>query len=194
VQLSSISRVALTGSIASVVSALGLAMLARLEGRDPLQPLNATSHWIHGPAAGRVGRADLSYTAIGYGTHHLSVLFWALPLEMALGNRTNSLARILASSAAVSAFAGAFDYGVIPKALTPGWEHALPKRSVMGAFGVFAVSLALGALATRRILASPERRARDHEPEDGNNGSERGKSEREPPPKERVVFGGQGTA
>ena len=177
-------------TIASVVSAVGLAMLARLEGRAASQPVNATSHWINGPVAGRVERTDLRHTAVGYGAHHLSALFWALPLEMALGNRRASPTRILASSAVVSAFAGAFDYGVVPKALTPGWEHALPKRSVIAAFGVFAASLALGALATRGILASPERRARDHQPEDGNNGAKRGKPEGEPPSKERVVLGG----
>lgn len=156
------SRAALTGSIASVVSSLGLGLLARLEGRAAVQPLNATSHWINGPEAGRVDRTDLSHTTTGYGTHHLAVLFWALPLEMALSNGKTRTTKILTTSAAVSAFAGAFDYGVMPRALTPGWEHALPKRSVVGAFGVFAVSLALGALTTRRILASPKRRSRDH--------------------------------
>src|SRR5690606_32914558 len=44
---------AITGTIASVVSGAILSTGACVEGKGPLQPVNATSHWLHGPAAGR---------------------------------------------------------------------------------------------------------------------------------------------
>jgi hypothetical protein len=59
-----------TGTVASLVSSAALAMLARLEGKSAIQPLNATSHWLHGEDAGKVGEPDLRHTALGYATHH----------------------------------------------------------------------------------------------------------------------------
>src|SRR5690606_38065665 len=72
---------AITGAAASVVSAVALALFAIAEGKGPLQPMNATSHWLNGPEAGREKGADFIHTAVGYATHHASALFWALPLE-----------------------------------------------------------------------------------------------------------------
>ena len=41
-----------SGSVTSLVSTVGLALLAEAEGKAPLQPLNATSHWLNGAVAG----------------------------------------------------------------------------------------------------------------------------------------------
>jgi hypothetical protein len=40
-----------TWTAASVVSTAGLALLAQREGKSAFQPMNATSHWLHGDRA-----------------------------------------------------------------------------------------------------------------------------------------------
>src|SRR3954470_12433817 len=59
----------ISGATASVASTAALALLAKAEGKSPLQPTNATSHWLHGESAGHVRRADLAHTGVGYLTH-----------------------------------------------------------------------------------------------------------------------------
>ncbi|WP_209439299.1 hypothetical protein [Sinorhizobium arboris] len=70
-----------SGTIASLITTAALALLAGLEGRNVFQPTNATSHWFQGGNAGRVRVADAKHTLLGYCTHHLSAIFWALPFE-----------------------------------------------------------------------------------------------------------------
>lgn len=70
-----------TGSVASVVSTAALAALAKMEGKRAAQPVNSTSHWLHGEKAARVGQIDAAHTGVGIATHHASAVFWALPFE-----------------------------------------------------------------------------------------------------------------
>jgi hypothetical protein len=136
-----------TGSVASVVSTIALAALAKAEGKSGVQPTNSTSHWLHGEDAGRQENVDLAHTGVGFATHHASALFWALPFEAWLAsNPPRSRARLLGDAVVMSAIAAAVDYGVTPKRLTPGWELALTKRSMVGAFASLALGLTAGAL------------------------------------------------
>jgi hypothetical protein len=52
---------------------------------------------------------------------------------------------------ATSAFAAAFDYGVIPKRLTPGFEKRLDTVSMVAAFAAIAIGLAAGALMAQEL-------------------------------------------
>jgi len=80
--LGQIGLVALvSGTVASVTSSAALALLAKAEGRNAVQPLNATSHWVHGEDAGSVREVDLDHTAVGYATHHAASVFWAFLFE-----------------------------------------------------------------------------------------------------------------
>lgn len=76
-----------TDTVANFAAIGTLGLLARLEGQGPLQPINATSHWLHGPQAGRTGRADFEHTGIGYATNHAATVFWALPFTWWLARR-----------------------------------------------------------------------------------------------------------
>jgi hypothetical protein len=143
-------RAALTGSVASIAIAAALGWLARREGKRPLQPINATSHWLHGEQAGRVRRVDAAHTLVGYLTHHASAIFWAMFLEGLLGRGRRSPAMLLGSAAAVAGTAALVDYGMVPKRLTPGWELTVSKQAVAGAFVVMALALAAGAALARR--------------------------------------------
>jgi hypothetical protein len=124
---------------------------ARLEGKSAWRPLNATSHWLQGQAAGRRSEADLSHTSVGAATNQAAAMFWGAIFGAYLANRPqHSNARILRDSFVMAAIAGAFDYGLMPRRLTPGWELAVSKRAVVMTLGAMAVGLAAGGMAARR--------------------------------------------
>ena len=140
----------ITGSIASVVTTVTLVSLARAEGKGELQPVNSTSHWLHGEEAARVRGADAAHTAIGYATHHASALFWAVPFEWWRSRSPDrSASRIARDASVMAAIAAAVDYGMVPKRLTPGWENVLSKRSIAVTYVALAAGLALGALVNQ---------------------------------------------
>lgn len=139
-----------TGTLASVTSSLALAALAGVEGRTPFQPLNATSHWRHGPAAADVTRLDLPHTGVGYATHLAATLFWAALYAGWTRSRPPAAGPLLRDAALVSVLAAIVDYTVTPKRFTPGWEFVLSKRSMAGGYAAMALGLAAGARLVRR--------------------------------------------
>ncbi len=141
-------RATVSGTVASVVSSLALAALARGEGKGALQPVNATSHWLNGEAAASRRVASVADTAVGYATHNAATIFWALLFEAWLGaGRPTGL---LTRAAATSVIAAAVDYGATPRRFTPGWEFVLSKRSMASAYAAMAAGLALGSVLARR--------------------------------------------
>ena len=143
----------ITGTVASVVSTAALALLAKAERKGALQPTNATSHWLHGDEAARHYEVDAAHTLLGYGTHHASAVFWAVPFEMWLAARPPpTLAAMLRDACVMSAIAAAVDYGATPKRLTPGWELVLSKEAMTAAYGAMALGLAGGALVAHAWL------------------------------------------
>ena len=144
------ARAAAIGTVASLAVHGALAILGRAAGRSAVAPINATSHIVHGPRAGSVDRVDLSHTATGVAINHGASIFWALPLAWWLTrDRSRYASEIVRAAAVTGAVAGCVDYGLLPRRLSPGWHHALPARSVAGAFGAMAAGLALGAVLTR---------------------------------------------
>jgi hypothetical protein len=149
-----IGRALMTGSVASAISAGVLGALAKAEGKDAVQPINATSHWLHGEEAWVVKDIDVEHTATGYATHHAANVFWATLFEPLQANSSEpGLGKVVRDAALVSTIAAVVDYGLMPKRLTPGWEGPLPIRSVAGGFLGMACGLAIGGLVTRRVLA-----------------------------------------
>ncbi len=143
----------ITGTAASLMSTAALALLAKAEGKGALQPTSATSHWLHGDDAASHDEADVAHTLVGYGTHHASALFWALPFQVWLEARPpRDGLELLRDASVMSAIAAAVDYGITPKRLTPGWELVLSKRSMVATFGAMALGLTAGALVARDWL------------------------------------------
>ncbi len=141
----------ISGGVGSAVSSVALGLLARAEGKAVLQPVNATSHWLNGPAAGACTRADAAHTATGYATHHAATLFWAVIFERWIApRRPLAVLPMLRDAVAVSALAAAVDYGATPKRFTPGWELVLTRYSMAVAYAAMAVGLAAGALIPQR--------------------------------------------
>lgn len=152
-RLSEIAGAALvSGSIASVVSGVALAVLARAEGASAAQPLNATSHWLHGDGAGSVRRTDARHTAIGYATHHASAVFWALLFESLRRRPVRAdLDDAARAAMATAAIAAVVDYGLMPRRLRPGWLLAVSRPSLAAAFAALAGGLVIGGLASSRL-------------------------------------------
>jgi hypothetical protein len=61
--------------------------------------------------------------------------------------------QLMCRAAAMSAIAAAVDYGVTPRRFTPGWELALSKKSMVGAFASLALGLAMGAVISNALLS-----------------------------------------
>lgn len=143
---------AVSGTIVSLTTTVVLMLLAKMEGKAPLQPVNSTSHWLHGERAGSIRQADMAHTVLGYGTHHASAIFWAFLFEAWLSMRPpRSTLGLVRGAAATAAVAATVDYGVVPRRLSPGWEAVLSKRSIAAAFGTMTAGLVLGAIASRKL-------------------------------------------
>jgi hypothetical protein len=143
---------AVTGTVAGIATTAAVAMLAKAEGHDAVQPTNATSHWLHGDRAGTVRHADAAHTGVGFATNHASAVFWALPFEAWLASQPPRSGMTLLRDAAVMAgIAAVVDYGIVPKRLTPGWELVLSRRSVAATFVALALGLAAGAMITQEM-------------------------------------------
>jgi hypothetical protein len=142
----------ISGTNTSLAMAFALAMLARAERKGGLQPLNSTSHWLHGERAGFVTQADGEHTLVGYATHHVSAWFWALLFERWLVTRpARPVLTLFRDGAIMAAIAAAVDYGMTPKRLTPGWETVLSKRAIATAYVAMALGLTAGVLVTQRL-------------------------------------------
>ena len=154
-----IGRAALvSGSVTSLVSTAGLALLAEAEGKAPLQPLNGTSHWLNGAGAATRRRVDARHTAVGYATHHASCLFWAVPFATWQASRpARTGGELLRDAVLMAAIAAAVDYGATPKRFTPGWELVLSKTAMAAAYGALAIGFVAGTMASRRWLPSAAR-------------------------------------
>jgi hypothetical protein len=140
----------ISGTAASLAMTAALALLAKTEGKGALQPINSTSHWLHAEQAGSVRSLDVSHTGLGFGTHHVSALFWALIFERWQAARPGrTLLVTLRDAAAMSTIAAIIDYGITPKRFTPGWEEVLSKRSIGLTYVAMALGLAAGAMLTQ---------------------------------------------
>ena len=142
-----------TGTVAGLAAAAALALLAKAEGKGASQPINATSHWLHGDQAAECDELDASHTLLGFATHYASSVFWALPFEFwRAWRRPSTAGALLRGACMTSAVAAAIDYGITPKRLTPGWELVLSKRSMVVAYGVLALGLASGSKLAQALV------------------------------------------
>ncbi|HLS69319.1 MAG TPA: hypothetical protein VK035_08245 [Kiloniellales bacterium] len=139
------------GAGAALASSAATMISARLEGRSHWAPVNATSHWLWGGEAGTHDEADLPHTAVGGATNIGASFFWGGLFGAFLSSRPpRTPAGMLRDASVVGALAGLVDYGLVPKRLTPGWELALSKRSVVITMAAMSVGLAGGGLAAQK--------------------------------------------
>ena len=146
-----IRRAIVVGTVASLTSTAALAVLARKEGKAAFQPLNATSHWLHGQKAATFQGVDLAHTGTGYATHHAATIFWALFFARWRAVRqADGAFPLIKDAILMSAIAAAVDYGATPKRFTPGWEFVLSRKAMAITYLAMAAGLAAGALMDER--------------------------------------------
>ena len=140
----------LAGSLAAILSALALGLSALIRDLPFWMPLNATSHILHGPAAGTVTAVDFSHTAVGVAIHIGSAFFWAAIAIFAIritgGTRASAA---WAAGLGIAVVAGVVDYGLIPRRLSPGWELVLPVWGVIAGLVFLGIGIALGLITAR---------------------------------------------
>ncbi|MDM0110245.1 hypothetical protein QTH97_35520 [Variovorax sp. J22R24] len=135
-----------------MLSTVALMLAGRREAGSAVAPTNATSHWLWGAESLQADRASFRHTLVGYATHHIAAIFWAILYARVYGNRARaqSLPAALTGATAAAAFASVVDYTVTPERLRPGFEHRLSRPALALTFGAFAVGLAAGCLAANR--------------------------------------------
>ncbi|WP_296578546.1 hypothetical protein [Phreatobacter sp.] len=136
--MSFLSRVLLTGTTASLSSAGLLGVLAKAEGRDPVQPVNATSHWLHGEIAGHSKVLNVRYTLVGFASHYAASVFWSTVFQRLRQARPDRSP--VPDALGVTALAALVDYALVPKRLTPGWESVVSPASIAIAYAALTLS------------------------------------------------------
>ena len=156
-------RALASGSLASVLSTLVVSLFSRRRSHSAAAGTNAASQWIWYPRARHVARARLKYTVSGYVIHHASSLFWAIGYE-ALTPQRADLPGQVARAAGTAAMAYVVDYHVVPRRLSPGFEHRIGPAGVCAAYAAFALGLLLATRASARDRSatsiSPDARRR----------------------------------
>lgn len=143
---------AVAGTVASVVSTALLAALGKRQAGSAVAPTNAVSHWLWGDESLHAQQPSLRHTLAGYITHHGACIFWATLYSWLHGHREDAktLPRAVAGGIATSAAAYVVDYKVVPKRLTPGFEHRLSAGGMAATYAALAAGFALGALLAGR--------------------------------------------
>lgn len=138
----------LSGAISGAATAAVAALCGARERGSAIAPINATSHILHGPEAGRVTDVDLAHTAVGLPIHVGSAMLWATLYERAFGGAADrgEVGKAIAGGYAIAALAYLMDYHGVPKRLTPGWEHSVSGGSLALVFATLALSLPVRGL------------------------------------------------
>jgi hypothetical protein len=141
----------LSGTLAGLFSAVVLVVTGKRETGSPVAAVNAESHWLWGDESLREDRPTLRHTLTGIVTHQLSTVFWATLYALVRGDRkaVHKVPEALLGGIATSVAAAAIDYTLVPKRLTPGFEHRLSTGSMVAVFAAIAGGIALGALLLR---------------------------------------------
>jgi hypothetical protein len=147
-----------SGTIASIASAIVLSLRGKAELGKSAAPVNGPSQWIWGLHAPYQDRFTLRYTIVGYGIHHAASVFWAIWYEKLrqqfLPAKTTTA--VLAPAIATAAAAYTVDFHCTPKRLTPGFERRLSQRSLLMVYGAFALGLAATALTDLHSSSRPK--------------------------------------
>lgn len=149
--VAALKRTALSGSMASALSMLVLALRGRSETGSSVAAINAPSHWLHGEESLNVDHATMRHTLAGALIHHASSMLWGLAYERLVSGRKKPLGigGLALGAVGVTAAAAVIDLKLVPKRLTPGFERRLSPEGVVMTYGAFAAGLLLSGLVMR---------------------------------------------
>ena len=160
IKVDAIEDALISGTNASVLSAVVLSACSKLEEDSAAGALNGPSQWVWGEREAYTREATLKHTVVGYGVHHVTSVFWALFYEHLFGrSRKRDLAsqpvvQIAAEAGATATVAYFVDYQVAPKRLRPGFKKHLGPVSIFASYAGFAAGLAITTLARRKASIS----------------------------------------
>lgn len=141
-----LARAIRSGSIASVLSTAVVSCFSRHRVGAAAAGTNSASQWIWYPQARFAHQPSWRHTATGYLIHHASSVFWACAYHATAPERAAPAGRA-ARAAGVAALAYYVDYHVVPRRLSPGFEHKIGPLGLWAVYGAFAAGLLAG---TRR--------------------------------------------
>lgn len=153
---------AVSGVLAAATTAVAVALRGERDSGSAVAPLNATSHVAWGDEASDTETVDWKHTALGVAIHTGAGMFWASVYEKLFGRHAErgDVATAFAGGAAVAALAYVTDYHLVPKRLTPGWEHRISGRSLALTYGVLAATFPVRALLHAAARESARQAAR----------------------------------
>jgi hypothetical protein len=140
-----------SGTLAGLFSAAMLLVGGKRDAGSALAPVNAESHWLWGDESLRADRPTWRHTLTGMVTHQLSTVFWATLYALVRGTRRapRRLPEAVLGGLATSVAAAAIDYTLVPRRLSPGFEHRLSRGSMVAVFAAIAGGIALGSWLLR---------------------------------------------
>lgn len=146
-----ILQTSLSGTVSGLLMAVVIATASRIRtGRGSLG-INAVSHIIWGPTAGKQPHLSLRHTLPGVLLNQVACLFWALCYEATLPSQRPAVpARRIVHAVAVSWLAYVVDYHVVPKRFTPGFEWVFTRAWFPVLYAGLAGSLWAGGLVSAR--------------------------------------------
>lgn len=137
--------------ICTLATFAAVALCGQIENGNAAAPLNAISHISYGDEALAQEELSLKYTGTALLLNKSANASWAALHEMLVGESQDdgNVAASLAGGALIAALAYFIDFRLVPKRLTPGFEHKLSGRSLLFVYVVLALALGLGGLRRR---------------------------------------------
>jgi hypothetical protein len=146
------TRALVSGSLASVLSGVALAICGKIERNAPAGPLNGPSQWVWGHSSAHRRRFSWR-TVAGYSIHHLVSIGWATLYEKHVASLTEGrpLPVRLLGAGATGALACFADFRIARGRLQPGFEKQLSRTSLALVYAAFALGLSVHARPGRRV-------------------------------------------
>ncbi len=134
------------GQICTLVTSAAVALCGQVENGKPFEPINAISHITFGDEALAQDDFSVKYTVTGLLLNNSANTTWAALHEMLFGayQDEGNVPVALAGGAVISAVAYVTDFYIVPKRLTPGFEHKISPRALLLVYVILALALGLG--------------------------------------------------
>jgi hypothetical protein len=145
-------RALFSGASASVCSAVALSICSRIDEGSYAGGLNGPSQWLWGEAEAYTREPSLRHTAVGYGVHHLTSLFWATLYERTFGESRELKTPLRRCAEAAVSTTGAYivDYYLTPRRFRPGFKKHVRRPSMFATYAAFAAGLAVASIIRDR--------------------------------------------
>lgn len=146
----------LSGTLAGLGMAAGVAWCGKAVTGHSLAPVNAISHMVWGNRAAKADRFSFKYTATGLMLNQVACIFWAILFERLVSHQDQNgrVGRDLEHGILISVLAYVTDYHLVPQRFSPGFELRLPSSTFPVLYSALALSLAGGVRMRKKLIGS----------------------------------------